>query len=172
MSFGVLGQFKTEESYLAALGELAREGFNSIETYTPYAVDGEEELIPRPATPIGAVMLVAGVTGGASAFFMQWYAARDYPLNVGGRPLNSWPAFIPVTFELTVLSAALAGVIGFLVLARFPRLDHPIFSDGRFARATQDRYFICIKPTRRHSEASSREALLKAGAESVEVLPP
>ncbi|HZZ18940.1 MAG TPA: DUF3341 domain-containing protein [Opitutaceae bacterium] len=171
-SFGILGEFNTEESYLTALGELAREGYNSIETYTPYAVDGEEEVLPRLPTPIGVVMLVAGITGGISAFFMQWYAARDYPINVGGRPLNSWPAFIPVTFELTVLSAALAGVATLLFLARFPRLHHPVFSAARFQRATQDRFFICVRPTRRHSELSSRAALIKAGAESVEVLPP
>jgi hypothetical protein len=168
-AFGTMGAFDSEESYLGALRELSRTGFRGIETFTPYAVEGEGELLPRRQTPVGTIMLIAGALGGAGAFFMQWYAARDYPLNVGARPLNSWPAFVPITFELTVLSAALAGVISLLVLCRLPRLDHPAFGDARFARASQDRFFICLTAARSdYSAAASREALLRAGARSVE----
>lgn len=91
------------------------------------------------------IMLLAGIAGAGGGFFLQWYAARDYPLNVGGRPLNSWPAFVPITFELTVLTAALVGVLTLLCLAGLPRLHHPVFADPRFKRASQDRFFICIR---------------------------
>jgi hypothetical protein len=172
-AFGTMGAFDSEESYLGALRALSREGFNGIETFTPYAVDGEDEALPRRRTAIGTIMLIAGAVGGASAYFLQWYAARDYPLNVGARPINSWPAFVPVTFELTVLSAALAGVFSLLFLCGLPRLDHPVFSDARFGRASQDRFFICLKSAARgYSAAASRAALLRAGARSVEEVRP
>jgi Protein of unknown function (DUF3341) len=167
-AFGTMGAFESEESYLAALRELSREGFRGIDTFTPYAVEGEDQVLPRGRTPVGSVMLAAGAVGGAGGFALQWYAARDYPLNVGARPLNSWPAFIPVTFELTVLCAALAGVFALLVLCRLPRLDHPAFGDPRFARASQDRFFICLRSDAKgYSGTASREALLLAGASSV-----
>ena len=113
-------------------------------------------------------MLLAGAAGASGGFFMQWFAARDYPLNVGGRPLNSWPAFIPITFELTVLTAALAGVIAFFWLAGFPRLHHPVFSDPRFKRASQDRFFICIRADDPlYGSDIVRRTLADAQAESV-----
>jgi hypothetical protein len=168
-AFGTMGEFDSEKSYLGALRALSEAGFRGIETFTPYAVEGEEAVLPRRHTPIGPVMLVSGIIGGASAFFMQWYGARDYPLNVGGRPLNSWPAFVPITFELTVLCAAFAGVIALMVLCGLPRLDHPAFSDARFLGASQDRYFICLKADiNGYSPAEARAALLRAGALSVE----
>ena len=167
-AFGIMGAFDSEESYLTALRELSRAGFTGIETFTPYAVEGEDEALPRRPTPIGAIMLVAGAVGGAGGYFLQWYAARDYPLNVGARPIDSWPAFVPVTFELTVLCAALVGVISLLALCRLPRLDHPVFSDARFGRASQDRFFICLKSgATGHSQPACRAALLRAGARSV-----
>jgi hypothetical protein len=99
---------------------------------------------------------------------MQWYAARDYRLNVGGRPVDSWPAFVPVTFELTVLTAALAGVAALLWLSGLPRLDHPVFSDRRFRRASQDRFFVCVRADGiGHRKGGARAALLAAKPESV-----
>jgi hypothetical protein len=172
-SFGTMGAFDSEESFLDALRALSREGFAGIETFTPYAVDGEEDALPRRKTPIGTIMLIAGAIGGASGFYLQWYAARDYPLDVGARPLNSWPAFVPVTFELTVLTAALTGLFSLLLLCRLPRLDHAVFGDARFGRASQDRFFICLKAAARgYSAAESRAALLRAGATSVEEVRP
>jgi hypothetical protein len=90
-------------------------------------------------------MAIGGIVSGLTAFFLQSYAAHDYPLNVGGRPINSWPSFVPITFELTVLGAALSGLFTFFWLAGFPRLDHPVFGDPRFIRASSDRFFLCIR---------------------------
>lgn len=167
--FGTLGAFESEEAFVAALGKMRDAGYRRIETFTPYAVERSESLLPPVRTPIPWIMLIAGIVGGASAFFMQWYACRDYPLDVGGRPLNSWPSFIPITFELTVLTAALTGVVAFLGLAGLPRLDYPTFSDPRFLRASQDRFFICIRSDDpRYAGNAVRAALFSSGAESIE----
>jgi hypothetical protein len=164
-----MAAFASEESYVAALRALEAAGFRRIETFTPYDVEAEEEVVRRRATPMGWIMLAAGLLGGGGAFFMQWYAARDYRLNVGGRPVDSWPAFVPVTFELTVLTAALTGVAALLWLSGLPRLDHPAFSDGRFRRASQDRFFVCVRADGTgHPEGQARAALLSAEPESVE----
>jgi hypothetical protein len=164
-----MAAFASEDAFVAALRSLRQAGYRRIETFTPYRVEAEGELLPHAPTPIPWIMLAAGLLGGAGAFFMQWYAARDYPLNVGGRPLNSWPAFIPVTFELTVLTAALVGLAAFLWIAGFPRLDHPVFSDPRFQRASQDRFFICLRSDDpRYAQASARSALRRTNPESIE----
>jgi hypothetical protein len=167
--YGIMAAFASEESYVSALRELRESGFRRIETFTPYDVEREEALVPRRPTPMGWIMLAAGLVGGGGAFLMQWYAARDYRLNVGGRPVDSWPAFVPVTFELTVLSAALAGVAALLWLSGLPRLDHPVFSDRRFRHASQDRFFVCVRSDGiGHTEREARDALLAAKPESVE----
>jgi hypothetical protein len=164
-----MADFASEEAFLAALIVLKQEGHTRIDTFTPYGVEAQEEISPRSGSPVAAIMLVAGMTGGLGAFFMQWYATRDYWLNVGGRPVYSWPAFIPVIFELTVLSAALAGAVGMLWLAGLPRLHHPVFSDPRFLRASQDRFFICIRADDPgYTAAAARTSLLKGRPETVE----
>jgi hypothetical protein len=140
---GLLAEFTSEESFRTALQGLRKAGCVGVDAYTPYPV--EPALLSPTTTPIGWFMLLGAVVGASGGFFMQWYAARDYPLNVGGRPLNSWPAFIPITFELTVLTSALVGLAAFFCLAGFPRLHHPVFSDKRFKRASQDRFFICVR---------------------------
>jgi hypothetical protein len=163
---GLLAAFDSEESFRRALRSLRDAGCVLLDAYTPYPV--ESGVPPWAATPIGWIMLLAGAAGASGGFFMQWFAARDYPLNVGGRPLNSWPAFIPITFELTVLTAALAGVIAFFWLAGFPRLHHPVFSDPRFKRASQDRFFICIRADDPlYGSDIVRRTLADAQAESV-----
>jgi hypothetical protein len=164
--YGLLAEFATEVSFRAALGNLRAAGCVQLEAYTPYPV--EPGVLPGAKTPMAWIMLLAGATGASGGFFLQWFAARDYPLNVGGRPLASWPAFIPITFELTVLTAALTGVLAFFCLAGLPRLHHPVFSDPRFKRASQDRFFICLRagdPLYVHDHV--RRVLTNSGPESV-----
>jgi len=167
--YGIMAAFRTEESYLAALRAVELAGFRRVETFTPYDVEAEEEVLRRRATPMGWIMLAAALVGGGGAFLMQWYAARAYGIDVGGRPVDSWPAFVPVTFELTVLTAALTGVAALMLLCGLPRLDHPVFSDRRFRRASQDRFFICIRADGPGFDGEgARAALVRAAPESIE----
>jgi len=118
------------------------------------------------------LVLAAGLIGAGGGFFLQWFATRDYPLNVGGRPVFSWPAFVPVTFELTVLTAALVGVGALLWLSRLPRLDHPLFALPVFARATQDRYFLGVRAADpRFDRRRVRELLASLHPESITEVP-
>ncbi len=163
---GLLAAFVSEASFRAALRSLHEAGCVRTDAYTPYPL--EDGLLPQAATPVGWIMLLAGVIGASGGFFLQWFAARDYPLDVGGRPLNSWPAFIPITFELTVLTAALVGVLTLFCLAGLPRLHHPVFADPRFKRASQDRFFICIRADDPlYASESVRRILTDARPESI-----
>jgi hypothetical protein len=168
--YGLLAAFASEASFRTALRRLREAGCRHLEAYTPYPV--EPGVLPGATTPLAWIMLLAGVTGAAGGFFLQWFAARDYPLNVGGRPLNSWPAFIPVTFELTVLTAALVGVSAFFCLAGFPHLHHPVLTDPRFKRASQDRFFICLRADDPlYADENIRRVLADARPESVAEVP-
>src|SRR5205814_7196678 len=129
---GVIGEFPTPAALLAACHALRARGFANLETYTPYALDGLDEALGRRRSRFGFGVFVAGMIGVAVGFTIQWWCnAVDYPLNVGGRPLFSWPAWVPITFETAVLFASAAAFFGVLGLARLPRLWQPIFEvDG------------------------------------------
>ena len=163
---GLLAAYASEKTFRAALRGLREAGCVRVDAYTPYPL--EAGLLPQAATPVGWIMLLAGVIGASGGFFLQWFAARDYPVNVGGRPLNSWPAFIPITFELTVLTAALVGVVTLFCLAGLPRLHHPVFTDPDFKRASQDRFFICLRADDPlYADANVRRVLADLHPESI-----
>ena len=164
---GIMAAYESPPHLRAALERARRAGYTCVDAYAPFPVPGLEGGLPGRGSPIPWIVLAAGLAGAAGAFGLQAYAAFDYPLNVGGRPRFSWPAYIPITFELTVLCAALAGLLAFFVIARFPRLDHPVFSDPRFRRASQDRFFVCIRADDPRYAADHARGVLAAGAESV-----
>jgi hypothetical protein len=117
-----------------------------MEAYSPYAVEGVAEAIGFRKTRVPLVVLLGGIAGAVTAYGMQWYSSViSYPLNVGGRPLHSWPAFVPITFELTVLFAAIAGLIGMLAMNGLPKPYHPVFNAPDFKLASQTRFFLCIE---------------------------
>ncbi len=118
-----------------------------MDAYSPVPIEGlAEKLGNRRKTIMPLIVLLGGIAGGTGGYFMQWFSMTvDYPYNIGGRPFHSWPMFIPVTFELTVLCAALAGVFGMLFLNGLPRYHHPIFAAPGIERATVDQYFLCIE---------------------------
>ena len=143
---GVMGEFETPEQILAAAKAARAAGYKHIEAYTPIPVEGLSEEIGFRWTAVPLITLIGGLGGGLTGFGLQyWCAAVTYPMNIAGRPLNSWPAFIPVTFELTVLGASIFAVVGMLALNKLPQPYHPVFNVERFARASTDRFFLCIE---------------------------
>ena len=117
-----------------------------MDAYTPFPVEGLSEAIGFHKTRVPLIVLVGGIIGCVGGFLLQyWVAVIDYPLNVGGRPLNSWPSFIPVTFELTILFAALSAFLGVLALNGLPMPYHPVFNVEQFQLASRNRFFLCIE---------------------------
>lgn len=144
--YGVVAEFDSPTTLVAATKGVAEAGYQEVEAYTPYQIEELSETI-KPRYPlIPLIVFTGGLFGGLGGFFMQYYVSvLSYPLNVGGRPLDSWPMYIPITFELAVLAAAVAAILGVLVLCRLPMPYHPLFKAKDFARASQDRFFLCVK---------------------------
>jgi hypothetical protein len=121
-------------------------GYRNIDAYTPYPIEELAEVIGVHKTGVPLVVLMGGIVGGLSGYLLQyWINNYSYPLNIGGRPLTSWPAFVIVTFEMTILFGGLAAVIGMLGLNGLPAPYHPVFNNPRFTAATRDRFFLCIE---------------------------
>jgi hypothetical protein len=146
--YGLLAEFTTPEAVLQATRQARQNGYQDIEAYAPYSVEGLAEELGLRHTRMPFVVLMGALVGAAAGFFMQYYTmAVDYKFNVGGRPYNSWPVFIPITFEVLVLVSGTAALIGMLFLNGLPRPHHPLFNVAQFARASQDRFFLCIEAT-------------------------
>jgi hypothetical protein len=145
---GLMAEFETPEAVLDATVRAWRAGYRDMDAYTPYTVEGLSKALGLRHSRVPSVVLIAGIIGGGVGFLMQfWTMSVDYPFNVGGRPTNSWPVWIPITFEVLVLVASLAAFFGMLFLNGLPRPNHPVFNEPRFARASQDRFFLCIEAT-------------------------
>jgi hypothetical protein len=143
--YGVMAEFTDAERLLEAAHRTYAQGYRRMDAYTPVPVEGLAEAIGFERNRLPLIVLLGGILGGVGAFFMQWYSSViDYPLNIGGRPLNSWPAFIPITFEVTILVAALSAVFGMLGLNGLPKPYHPVFNVPSFEMASRSHFFLVV----------------------------
>jgi hypothetical protein len=154
-TWGLLAEFERPEELVAAAARAREAGYRRMDAYTPFPIHGLSDAMGFRPTKLPLIVLAGGLIGCMTALGMMWYSTTiHYPLNVGGRPLASWPMFIPITFELTVLFASLSAVFGMLGMNGLPMPYHPIFNAPRFAFASRDRFFLCIE---------SRDALFDTG---------
>ena len=144
--YGVMAEFENPTDLVAAAHKVYSLGYRRINGYSPYPIEELSEAIGFTKTSLPLIVFIGGLIGGLTGFFMQyWIEVIDYPINVGGKPTNSWPAFIPITFEMTVLFAAFSAVLGMLILNKLPQPYHPVFNLPNFALATRDRFFLAIE---------------------------
>jgi hypothetical protein len=144
--YGLLAEFTQPEPLVDAAHRAYTEGYRKLDAYSPYPIEGLAEAIGFTHNRMPVIVLIGAICGGLLALAMQWFSAViHYPLNVGGRPLFSWPAFVPITFELTILLGAFSAVIGMLGLNGLPMPYHPLFHVPSFAMASRNRFFLCIQ---------------------------
>jgi hypothetical protein len=171
--YGLLAEFEHPNDLLPAVRRAHREGYRRMDAYTPFPVEGLAEALGFRGTRLPLVVLIGGLIGASGGYFLQYYAAvLDYPVNIGGRPYHSWPAFIPVTFELTVLAAALFAVLGMLGLNGLPLPYHPLFNEPSFELASRNRFFLCVESRDPHFHRKRTAEFMRAlGARRVTEVP-
>jgi hypothetical protein len=144
--YGMLAEFSDSQALLTAARAAYAAGYRKMNAYTPLPLEGLSEALGQKASRLPLLVLLGGMCGGGLAYGMMYYASViSYPINVGGRPLHSWPAFVPITFELTVLGASLTAFLGMLALNGLPHPHHPLFAVPSFSLATRDHFFLCIE---------------------------
>ena len=144
--YGVMAEFDDPNALVAATYRAHYEGYRRMDAYSPFPIEELHEALDAHHTRLPLIVLLGGVFGGIGGYLLQyWSAAIAYPINVAGKPFNAWPMFIPVTFECTILGAALAAVLGMLALNGLPQPYHPVFNVPRFALASRNRFFLCIE---------------------------
>jgi hypothetical protein len=145
MRTGLVAEFRTPEEMLHALRGLRARGYTELDAFTPYPVKGAAEALGLGRSKLNWIVFALGISGAGSAYLLEWYCnAYDYPINVGGRPLHSAPAFIPISFEMGVLAAALGGLFLFFLSAGLPELSSPVFDVEGFERASIDRFWAFV----------------------------
>jgi Protein of unknown function (DUF3341) len=158
--YGLIGEFETVDQLLHAAEQVRDAGYKKMDAYAPFPVEGLSEALGLGRNLVPFLTLCGGLAGGLGGFgFEYWVNVISYPMNIAGRPMNSWPAFIPVTFELTVLGASLCAVFGMIALNGLPRPHHPVFNVHRFAqRSSTDRFYISIEASdpKFHLEETAR----------------
>jgi len=144
--YGLMAEFDNPDDLLAAAHAAREAGYRRMDAFSPLPVEGLVEALGHEERGLPRLVLIGGLIGCFGGFFLQYYPnVIGFPLNIGGRPYNSWPSFIVITFEMTVLAAALTTVLGMLALNGLPMPYHPVFNHPRFVLATRDRFFFCIE---------------------------
>src|ERR1044071_4529798 len=145
-TYGPIAEFDDPTSLVAGATSARHAGFRCVDAYSPYPIEELHEALGSHHTRLPLIVLIGGLVGCLGGYALQyWVSVLAYPINVGGKPFHSWPAFIPVTFECTILGAALSAVLGMLALDGLPQPYHPVFNLARFALASRNRFFLCIE---------------------------
>jgi len=171
--YGLLAEFASPQDLVEAAEAARSAGFRRLDAFTPFPIERLSEALGHRPSKVPMLVLIGAILGALLGYGLQyWISAVSYPLNIGGRPYNSWPAFIPVTFELTILVAGVFTVLGMLALNGLPTPYHPVFNVPRFALASRDRYFLCVESKdAKFDEAATRsflEGLRPSGVFDVE----
>jgi ActD protein len=161
--YGLMAEFDDPTTLVAATGRAHDEGYRRMDAYSPFPIEELHEALGAPPSRLPLVVLIGGLFGCIAGYGLQyWVSVIAYPVNVGGKPFHSWPAFIPVTFECTILAAALAAVLGMLALNGLPMPYHPVFNVPRFALASRNRFFLVIQATDTKFELEETRRFLEA----------
>ncbi|MGH9497770.1 MAG: DUF3341 domain-containing protein [Terriglobales bacterium] len=171
--YGTMAEFDSPTALVAAARQTHEAGYRKIDAYSPFPIEELAEAIGFHHNHVPLVTLIGGLTGGLSGYLLQWWIATvSYPVNVGGRPYHSWPAFIVVTFEMTILFAGIFAVFGMLALNGLPMPYHPVFNVPRFAFATKDRFFLIVFASDpKYSPAETRRFLEGLGGRAISEVP-
>jgi hypothetical protein len=146
--YGVMAEFDTPTALVRAAKRTYEAGYRNIDTFSPFPIEESWEAIGHHDRRLSFIVLAGGVTGLLAGIGLQeWVHNIAYPLNIGGKPLNSWPMFVPVAFEMTILFAALAAVLGMIILNGLPQPYHPVFNVPRFEHASRDKFFLLVEST-------------------------
>ena len=172
--YGLLAEFHTPAAIVKAAAAVHAAGYRKVDAYTPYPMEEVLDALHLHETHVPKLVLAGGLFGMATGWGLQyWSSVIEYPMNIGGRPFNAWPAFIVPTFETTVLFAAFAAVFGMLALNGFPQPYHPVFNVPSFATASRDRFFLCIESgDAKFDGEQTREFLKGLGAADVQEVAP
>jgi hypothetical protein len=172
MIHGLMAEFENPTDLVGAADHARLAGYTVMDAYSPFPIEELDDALGLKTNPLPFITLLGGIFGGLGGYGLQyWTQVIAWPMNIGGRPYHSWPHFIPVTFECTVLGASLAAFVGMLVLNGLPKPYHPVFNVRAFDRASRDRFFLCIESTDpkfdRHATASFLKGLHPLGVSEV-----
>jgi hypothetical protein len=172
-TYGIMAEFDSPTSLVEAAHRTHEAGYNKLDAYSPFPVEGLAEAIGFHKNSVPLVVLIGALLGGLSGYALQyWISAITYPINVGGKPYHSWPAFVVVTFEMTILFGGIAAVLGMLALNGLPMPYHPVFNVPRFAFATKDRFFLIVfSSDPKYSPTETRRFLESLAPRSISEVP-
>jgi ActD protein len=171
--YGIMAEFDSASDLVAAARKTHEAGYKKIDAYSPFPVEELAEAIGFHKNRVPLVTLIGAMVGGLTGYLLQyWIAVVDYPVNIGGRPYHSWPSFIVVTFEMTILFGGISAVLGMLALNGLPMPYHPVFNVPRFAMATKDRFFLIVFSTdAKYDRTGTRQFLESLGPRSISEVP-